>query len=88
MYDLQLSEMIIQFSHLEAQDELTMGAPVTTVGESSSISLDSSSLLMLLGRNGAGKTLLLEALKNHSSQAQQFPKISFLFSVPSRENYE
>ena len=88
MYDLELSEMIIQFSQLEAQDELTIGVPVTTVGESSSISLDSSSLLMLLGRNGAGKTLLLEALQNYSSPNQQFPKVSFLFSVPSNENYE
>jgi len=88
MYDLQLSEMIIQFSQLEDQDELTIGVPVTSVGDSSSISLDSSSLLMLLGRNGAGKTLLLRALQNYSSQTQQFPKISFLFTVPSAAKYK
>ena len=88
MYDLELSEMIIQFSQLEDQDELTIGVPVTSVGDSSSISLDSSSLLMLLGRNGAGKTLLLNALQNYSSPTQQFPTVSFLFSVPCKENYE
>jgi hypothetical protein len=88
LYDLELSEMIIQFSQLETQDELTMSAPVTTEADSSSISLDSSSLLMLLGRNGAGKTLLLSALQNYSSQAQLFPKVSFLFTVPSAEKYE
>ena len=79
--DLELSEMIIQFSQLEETGHLGLSEiPVEHVGESSSISLDSSSLLMLLGRNGAGKTLLLEALQNFSSEDQLFPKVSFLFN--------
>ena len=86
--DLELSEMVIQFSHLEETGLQALSEmPVENVGESSSISLDSSSLLMLLGRNGAGKTLLLEALQNCSSQAQLFPKVSFLFTVPSAAKY-
>ena len=87
--DLELSEMIIQFSQLEETGHLGLSEiPVEHVGESSSISLDSSSLLMLLGRNGAGKTLLLEALQNFSSEDQLFPKVSFLFTVPSADKYK